>query len=269
MNTRSRRDVVGALIMTDPEVAREIRNQTLGPIMELPRADRQKLIQTLDAWLAAGCLVTAAARALQVHRNTVLNHLRHVERLTGLYVGKPFDLVELTIAVRAHRMIEEVAAWDRAIREARAQPWCAQCAQCGQPWEARACGPTHAVVKAAPAKTDPPPPGCTACGCDIDADGACGCDTEGGAASEYTHPDDVGLDAIVKEEDLRYEISWLRGQRNQLVVALVRVARGEKPTDAEYMAFGAGGGKADGQAIAAAALAEIGLTPDDTTGGAR
>lgn len=39
------------------------------------------------------------------------------------------------------------AAWEAAIREARALP---RCGQCGQPWAAPACGPTHAIVKAAP-----------------------------------------------------------------------------------------------------------------------
>ncbi len=62
--------------------------------------ERNDLIQTLLAYLAANMSIEQSARALFVHPNTVRYRLRRLSRLTGLDVSSFYDLVELITTVR-------------------------------------------------------------------------------------------------------------------------------------------------------------------------
>ncbi|CAM5475457.1 helix-turn-helix domain-containing protein [Streptomyces hirsutus] len=42
---------------------------------------------------------------MHCHRNTVLNRLRRYEQLTGRSLSRPFDLVEVTLALTARRLL--------------------------------------------------------------------------------------------------------------------------------------------------------------------
>jgi hypothetical protein len=63
-------------------------------------AERNDLVHTLLAYLAADMSIERTARELFVHPNTVRYRLRRLSRLTGLDVGSFYDLVELVTAVR-------------------------------------------------------------------------------------------------------------------------------------------------------------------------
>lgn len=93
-----------ALVVRQPELAGELVQAVLGPLLELDPADRAVLLETLDAWLTAEGSAGRAATRLYCHRNTVFNRLRRLEHLTSRSLSRPRDLIALTLAVDAHRL---------------------------------------------------------------------------------------------------------------------------------------------------------------------
>ncbi|MCF2525787.1 PucR family transcriptional regulator [Yinghuangia soli] len=94
----------GALIADCPDLAALLLDRALGPVLELPPADRDSLITTLRAWLESGGSTRRAGDRLFYHPNTVLNRLRRYEQLTGRLLSEPVTVVELTLALEAHRI---------------------------------------------------------------------------------------------------------------------------------------------------------------------
>ncbi|MGY2082012.1 PucR family transcriptional regulator [Modestobacter sp. SYSU DS0657] len=78
-----------ALLISAPEIAARLVEQTLGRVLELPRDECELLLGTLAAVLAADGSPTRAADALYCHRNTVMHRLRRIEQLTGRAVTDP------------------------------------------------------------------------------------------------------------------------------------------------------------------------------------
>ncbi|MGH2351063.1 MAG: PucR family transcriptional regulator [Chloroflexota bacterium] len=72
----------------------------LGPLREYDRAHGAHLIQTLDAYFAAGRSLSAAAARLRTHRNTVLYRLRRIEELVQAKLRDPQVDLELQVALR-------------------------------------------------------------------------------------------------------------------------------------------------------------------------
>ncbi|MFD3540597.1 PucR family transcriptional regulator [Streptomyces sp. NPDC058662] len=93
-----------ALVVRQPELAGELVQAVLGPLLELDPADRAVLLETLDAWLAAEGSAGRAATRLYCHRNTVFNRLRRLEQLTSRSLSRPHDLIALTLARDAFRL---------------------------------------------------------------------------------------------------------------------------------------------------------------------
>jgi hypothetical protein len=96
--------MTSALLASRPDLASELSGYLLAPLLELDRVNRNLLLDTFTAWLAADGSVLRAAQPLFCHRNTVLNRLRRLERLTRRSLSKPKDLVELTLAVEAFQL---------------------------------------------------------------------------------------------------------------------------------------------------------------------
>jgi hypothetical protein len=90
-----------ALLTARPDLARELCTRVLAPVLALGRVSRDLLLDTLTAWLVAGGSTHRAAGALFCHRNTVLNRMRHLERLTNRSLSVPADLIELGLALEA------------------------------------------------------------------------------------------------------------------------------------------------------------------------
>ncbi|MEB8336802.1 PucR family transcriptional regulator [Streptomyces endophyticus] len=100
-----------ALVAAAPALGRILAGRVLGPLLALPPADRTLLLDTLTAWLDCDGSAQRAAARLYCHRNTVLNRLRRCEQLTGRSLARPADLVELGLALSAHRLApQEVRA---------------------------------------------------------------------------------------------------------------------------------------------------------------
>ncbi|WP_460369528.1 helix-turn-helix domain-containing protein, partial [Actinocorallia lasiicapitis] len=88
-----------ALATAVPEVAGLLAQRTLGRVLELEAADRDLLLETAATWIDCETVAAVAATRLYCHRNTVINRLHRLERLTGLRLSDPRDLAALTVAL--------------------------------------------------------------------------------------------------------------------------------------------------------------------------
>ncbi|MER5555253.1 helix-turn-helix domain-containing protein [Streptomyces sp. NPDC002793] len=93
-----------ALLVSQPELSARLVADVFGPLLALDPADRALLVRTLDAWLECGGSAGRAAGRLYCHRNTVLNRLRRLERLTSRSLSRPRELIEMTLALDAFRL---------------------------------------------------------------------------------------------------------------------------------------------------------------------
>ncbi|WAP59907.1 PucR family transcriptional regulator [Streptomyces sp. S465] len=94
-----------ALVVSAPDLGSALADRMLGPVLALEPADRDLLLTTLDAWLEAGGSARRAGELLFCHRNTVLNRLRRYEQLTGRALDHPREVMELSLALSAHRLL--------------------------------------------------------------------------------------------------------------------------------------------------------------------
>ena len=95
---------ISVLLASVPELASNVADAVLGPILALPAADRDALLETLQTWFAENGSATAAAARLHMHRNTVHYRLRRVESLTGRSIKHPTDVGELHLALQSIRI---------------------------------------------------------------------------------------------------------------------------------------------------------------------
>ncbi|MGW0935993.1 helix-turn-helix domain-containing protein [Streptomyces sp. NPDC002666] len=100
----------GAFILARPDLAQEFAGQVLGPVLETDPAERDHLLATLAAWLDCQGSTEEAGKRLYCHRNTVLNRLRRLERLTGRLLARPRDVVDLAFALESHLLTERHGA---------------------------------------------------------------------------------------------------------------------------------------------------------------
>ncbi|UYQ61584.1 PucR family transcriptional regulator [Streptomyces peucetius] len=95
-----------AVVVSSPDLGRALAERVLGPLYGIDPADRDLLVDTLTVWLEAEGSAQRAATRLYCHRNTVLNRLRRFEQLTGRSLSRPSDVVEVSLALTARRLLE-------------------------------------------------------------------------------------------------------------------------------------------------------------------
>ncbi|GAB2865546.1 helix-turn-helix domain-containing protein [Actinocorallia aurea] len=93
-----------ALAVSRPDLAQRLVGAVLGPVLALEAPERDTLLHTLASLLDCDGSVTRTAAVLYCHRNTVFNRLRRIEALTGRSPDRPRDVVELALALDAHRL---------------------------------------------------------------------------------------------------------------------------------------------------------------------
>jgi hypothetical protein len=94
-------DHLTALLLTaDPSLAAELAATRLAPLDGLPGRAGQRLAETLRAWLDHHGSAPAAARALQLHPQTVRHRLRRLRDLLGDALDDPAARFELALALR-------------------------------------------------------------------------------------------------------------------------------------------------------------------------
>ena len=74
---------------------------TLRPLIEYDRERGTDLLPTLRAYIGANLNLTASARAVSVHPNTIVYRLRRIKELSGRDPHDPDDLLALTLALKA------------------------------------------------------------------------------------------------------------------------------------------------------------------------
>ncbi|WP_299538218.1 helix-turn-helix domain-containing protein [uncultured Streptomyces sp.] len=99
-----------ALMVCQPELSARLVEEVFGPVLALSPAERTLLLMTLEAWIDCGGSAGLAAAQLYCHRNTVLNRLRRLERLTSRALSRPRELMELTLALDALRLVPGAGA---------------------------------------------------------------------------------------------------------------------------------------------------------------
>jgi DNA-binding PucR family transcriptional regulator len=92
-----------------PEELSALARQVLGAVLERDARSASALLQTLEAYLDAGCDARACAATLFVHVNTVKYRLRQIEELCGLSLRDPQDLLRVTMARLIVRLVGEGA----------------------------------------------------------------------------------------------------------------------------------------------------------------
>ncbi len=89
------------LMIGSPQVTSVLIEQTIGPLLAQPEAQRDTLVETLEALLRHDGSPTHAAAELFCHRNTVIYRLKQIETLTGRSLADPRDKMLLALALAA------------------------------------------------------------------------------------------------------------------------------------------------------------------------
>lgn len=103
------------------EAARSLVERVLGPVLAYDVSHDGQLFLSLRCFLEQDCSWSETARALGIHRQTLVYRLRKVETLTGLKVDRTGDLVTLWLAVRAASALG-LGTDGRAARSAAGRP---------------------------------------------------------------------------------------------------------------------------------------------------
>ena len=88
------------VVLSDATLAADLARQRLAPFDALPPASRERLLETLAAWLEAHGEVTPAAERLHVHVQTVRYRLGRLRELLGGALEDPQARLELVLALR-------------------------------------------------------------------------------------------------------------------------------------------------------------------------
>jgi hypothetical protein len=90
------------ILSRDGELAAELARRRLAPLDALPASSRDRLLETLRAWLDAHGEARPAAAALHVHVQTVRYRLGQLRDLLGDALDDPRARLELALALRVH-----------------------------------------------------------------------------------------------------------------------------------------------------------------------
>jgi len=98
---RAEEHLPALVIAADPALAAELAEQRLAPLTDLPEGPRERLTETLRAWLDRPGQVQAVAAALDVHPQTVRYRVKQLRELFGERLEDPEARFELSLALRA------------------------------------------------------------------------------------------------------------------------------------------------------------------------
>src|SRR5215469_984275 len=90
-----------ALLISSPQLAQRLIEVTFGPLLDLPAAECRELLDTAGAWINSAGSAVQAARTLYCHRNTVVNRLARIHRLTGVNLADASCWPQVALALSA------------------------------------------------------------------------------------------------------------------------------------------------------------------------
>jgi hypothetical protein len=91
------------ILLRDPELAAALMRRCLWPLDSIASADRERLLETLAAWLAHQRHTPAVAAELHVHPQTVRYRIGKLRELLGDALDTADGRFELELALRARR----------------------------------------------------------------------------------------------------------------------------------------------------------------------
>jgi len=98
-------EVIPQLVLAqNPRLAERFVQHSLGPLLETTTRNREQLLTTLQAYLAAGS-VKDAATALKLHRHTVLYRLEKLRELLGSNLDAPASRLRLQLALDLRKLL--------------------------------------------------------------------------------------------------------------------------------------------------------------------
>jgi len=95
---------VDLLLLSDPGLARGLVDDVLSPLARTPAAVRERLFETLSAWLEHQGEVRPTAVQLHVHTQTVRYRVAQLRELLVDRMASPEGRLELELALRARRL---------------------------------------------------------------------------------------------------------------------------------------------------------------------
>jgi hypothetical protein len=104
---RAREHLATMLVLADEELARTFLAERLRPLSGLSEPDRERLLETLEAWLGHQRHTPRAAAQLHVHPQTVRYRLGKIRELLGDALERADQRFELELALRVRRALSE------------------------------------------------------------------------------------------------------------------------------------------------------------------
>jgi DNA-binding PucR family transcriptional regulator len=92
------------LILADEDLAAALRDRRLAPLARLRPAQRDRIAETLLAWLQLGENAAEVAQRIHVHPQTVRYRLRQITELFGDQLRDPDRRFELQLALRIRHL---------------------------------------------------------------------------------------------------------------------------------------------------------------------
>jgi PucR C-terminal helix-turn-helix domain len=103
------------LILADEDLARKLHVSRLAPLARLRPGQRDRIAETLLAWLQLGENAAQVAHQMHVHPQTVRYRLRQIRELFGEQLRNPDLRFELQVALRVRKLTEStIPAAERA-----------------------------------------------------------------------------------------------------------------------------------------------------------
>jgi DNA-binding PucR family transcriptional regulator len=97
------------ILLQDEALAGELVRRALAPLEALPASERERLLETLRAWLDFQRHTPAVAQALQVHPQTVRYRIGKLRDLLTDRLESVDGRFELELALRARRALDNPA----------------------------------------------------------------------------------------------------------------------------------------------------------------
>jgi hypothetical protein len=97
------------LILADEDLAAALRDRRLAPLARLRPGQRDRIAETLLAWLQLGENATEVAQRIHVHPQTVRYRLRQIQELFGDQLRDPDRRFELHLALRIRALAASVS----------------------------------------------------------------------------------------------------------------------------------------------------------------
>ena len=104
--TRVAEHLASLIVLQDEALARTLVASRLAPLSGLGAVERERALETLEAWLAHQRHTPDIAAALSVHPQTVRYRIARLRELMGAEMDDPRGRLELEMALRAQRALD-------------------------------------------------------------------------------------------------------------------------------------------------------------------